>query len=194
MPLPSPAACPMTPIEIGVPDGIITLDIQGDAYFCLYAPQALPAPLRCETRPIEVELPTGDATLDVRAIWSLLLALVRTLVDLRRCSFAELLDHVGSTASRIVPARFDFCPYGRAVAQFERFSLYIPFRFQCLFRAYWLIHFLARRGLRAQWIFGASLFPFEAHCWVVCDGHLLGERAHRLEGLTVLLAVPSQPS
>jgi len=63
----------------------------------------------------------------------------------------------------------------------------LPARPQCLFEAFFLLHFLARYGHRASWIFGAHLFPFRAHCWIAEGNLLLNEAPHRIEGYQIIL-------
>jgi hypothetical protein len=65
----------------------------------------------------------------------------------------------------------------------------MPFRPACLFNAFALLHFLDRYGLGADWVFGAQLFPFRAHCWLASDGMLLNELRHRIEDYDVVWTV-----
>lgn len=54
----------------------------------------------------------------------------------------------------------------RAVDQFNRARLLVPIEPRCLLDSMSLVRFLARRGLYAQLIFGVSIDPFAAHCWL----------------------------
>ncbi|WP_216599929.1 lasso peptide biosynthesis B2 protein [Sphingomonas sp. AP4-R1] len=185
------------PLQVRSSDGLVTLDIERDAYHCRYDP--LEGTLaRDDARHITRlwrELPqVMSGRLAIANIAHFTAALVRTIYDIWRLSFADLLD-----ACPRAPVARPACPpdpeaCARTVASFERLCLYVPFRFQCLFRSYLLLHFLRRHGVQGQWVFGVALFPFEAHCWVVGGEFLMGERAERIARLSPIHIVePERP-
>lgn len=53
-----------------------------------------------------------------------------------------------------------------AAAEFSSIRRHIPVRMSCLLDSLSLVAFLARRGLSARIVFGVTLAPFTAHCWV----------------------------
>lgn len=175
-------------------DGIVYLDIAGDAYLCRYAPlpaawadgdDALPLPHG-------KALPTVSSELRLASCLSFLRALLCAAIDFHRLDFAALLASATKLPSR--PATIDPDRYARAVVDFERLCLLLPFPCLCLFRSYLLLWFLALQGLSASWVFGVSLFPFEAHCWVACEDFLLAERAERVAGFSIIHSVgPATP-
>lgn len=65
---------------------------------------------------------------------------------------------------------------------FRRARRLVPIEPVCLLDSLALLHFLARRGLPANLIFGIALNPFSAHCWLQA-----GETALN-ESLTVVAA------
>lgn len=79
--------------------------------------------------------------------------------------------------------------YQAAIARFHAMSILLPFRMQCLFRAHFLLRFLRWHGLPADWVFGVSLFPFHAHCWVAVGQRTLLDRAEQLEDFVPILVV-----
>lgn len=198
---------------VRVSDGLVFLDIERDGYFCLYAPadavrddsaslETIRAQLFAHglianrsARRIDTEPQPhtrlwreSDAlerpSLEIRALWYFLAALLRAAWRFRRASLAQLIAHTQGHA----PAS----PRSSAAvvtARFERLCLWLPFRFACLFRSFFLLHFLHSYGLRADWVFGVSLFPFHAHCWLAEGDLLLGERVGKVEGFATIFQI-----
>jgi hypothetical protein len=50
-------------------------------------------------------------------------------------------------------------------AAFRRARLYVPIDTCCLLDSIAMVKFLAKRGLRADLVFGVTATPFSAHCW-----------------------------
>ena len=195
-------------------DGIVFLDIDRDAYFCVYDPcdaacrdggpisleairsqlleQGLVADARQDgihssVRPITPfwrEAPIDHRSPGVRDIARFLHALVCAAWRFRRSSFAQMIAHAQRGTARVPQSS-----PARATACFERLCLWLPFRIQCLFRSFFLLHFLRCYGLRADWIFGVSLFPFHAHCWLADGDLLLGERIGKVEAFTTIFQI-----
>ncbi|MCD9125783.1 lasso peptide biosynthesis B2 protein [Luteimonas fraxinea] len=63
----------------------------------------------------------------------------------------------------------------RAVEAFTRARLLVPIEPRCLLDSLSLLRFLARRGLYAHLIFGVSMDPFAAHCWLQTDDLVLND-------------------
>jgi hypothetical protein len=213
-----PASAFALPLRTGVhaaycPDGIVFLDIPGDTYFSLYAPrgQGVPniAPLLdamsesgllaepgTTTHPSSPhpeygwrELPEHSAERPPMYIaTAFALAFTHALMRWNMRSFAGLLAWASRPpAVRKVPARHDFA---QLISWFEWLLLWLPARPLCLFRSLLLLHFLRRHGLNARWVFGVSLFPFHAHCWLAVGDLLLGERADRADEFTPIFSTP----
>lgn len=195
-------------------DGIVFLDIDRDAYFCVYDPrdatchdggpiswevirsQLLEQGLAIDGRqhgfqasarpitPFWREAPVDHRSPGVRDIARFLHALVCAAWRFRRSSFAQMIAQAQRGTAGIPQSS-----PAVATACFERLCLWLPFHIQCLFRSFFLLHFLRRYGLRADWIFGVSLFPFHAHCWLADGDLLLGERIGKVEGFTTIFQI-----
>lgn len=192
-------------------DGLVFLDIDRDGYFCLYAPVAAddggnamraamraelieqglvadrPAPgavVRPVTRLWREDSAPDPAHVGLRDLGYFLRALVRAAWRFRRSSLAQMIAHAQRCEAPTRPAS-----HADVAARFERLCLWLPFRIECLFRSFLLLHFLRSYGLSADWIFGVSLFPFHAHCWLAADDLLLAERVGRVEGFTTIFQV-----
>lgn len=193
-------------------DGVVILDSANDSYSGLYVPgpgsdlmppgetgaetlstlgladlAACAAPIASfEDRPHWQDLAV-DAPAPLRAcdIGHVLVALLQTSLAFRLRSFERLLSeqqHAPSPAGTLAD-------YQAAIARFERMRLILPIPMLCLFRSHLLLLFLRRAGLPANWVFGVSLFPFHAHCWLAVGDRLLGERSDRTQDLVPIRVI-----
>lgn len=62
-----------------------------------------------------------------------------------------------------------------AANRFAHARRYVPIDPNCLLDSLSLLRFLSRRGLPARIVFGVTLQPFGAHCWVQADDLALNE-------------------
>ena len=67
---------------------------------------------------------------------------------------------------------------------FDRLRPWLPRSGSCLANSIMLLAFLRRHGIEADWVFGVRTFPFEAHCWVECDGVVLNDAAEHVAWFT----------
>ena len=76
----------------------------------------------------------------------------------------------------------------RRAALFVRWAPWIPFQGACLYRAFFLLNYLRRAGLDADWIFGVRTWPFSAHCWLQVEDVVLDDDLDRVLAYTPILA------
>lgn len=171
-------------------NGIAFLDCDLDSYSCSYDPVAVdqaqspsPAP-----RPRWRNLPDATAIhIGPRDFAYFAIALAKAAMRFNTLGFADLVGS-GRPMPRVRdPGREQ--THALVVARFERMSLFLPIKVQCLFRSFLLLHFLSLYGLGADWVFGVTLFPFRAHCWIASGDLLLGEVAHRAERYVPILII-----
>ncbi|WP_454828390.1 lasso peptide biosynthesis B2 protein [Pseudoxanthomonas wuyuanensis] len=62
-----------------------------------------------------------------------------------------------------------------AATEFSRARSYVPIEPSCLLDSLSLVRFLSRRRLQASIVFGVTLVPFAAHCWVQAGEIVLNE-------------------
>lgn len=62
-----------------------------------------------------------------------------------------------------------------AVGLFRRARQHVPIGTSCLLDSLSLLQFLARRGLPGRLVFGVTLEPFSAHCWIQVGNLALNE-------------------
>ena len=75
-----------------------------------------------------------------------------------RCSGPDLHGAAGATPSEDGLMSL--------ATKFSHARAYVPIEPSCLLDSLSLVRFLARRGLPASIVFGVTLVPFAAHCWV----------------------------
>lgn len=63
----------------------------------------------------------------------------------------------------------------QAAQAFRHARLYVPIKTSCLLDSLSLTRFLSRRSLPASIVFGVTLNPFTAHCWVQAGDLVLNE-------------------
>jgi hypothetical protein len=129
----------------------------------------------------------GDDTLAIRDVIDFLRALTATAWTIRRAT----VDDLAEAARQLRPAAIaspDQTP-ARIAARFERLWLFLPRQPRCLFRSFALLLFLRLHGQCADWVFGVSLYPFRAHCWLAVGSQLIGERSNQVAGFAPILTV-----
>jgi hypothetical protein len=129
--------------------------------------------------------PDGHARPRIRDAARFLAALLLSTLLFHLRPFADLVTAAGRRPRPAAPLP----DYQAAIARFQAMSLLLPFRMQCLFRAHFLLRFLRGCGLPADWVFGVSLFPFQAHCWVAVGRRTLLDRAEEMEDFVPILVV-----
>lgn len=77
----------------------------------------------------------------------------------------------------------------RCISAFRSGLPWIPRQEVCLHRSFMLLHFLAERGMAADWVFGVRTWPFAAHCWVQVGPLIVGDDLHKVVRYTPILVV-----
>ncbi len=75
------------------------------------------------------------------------------------------------------------------VTAFRQILPWAPFQGVCLYRSFYLLAFLRRRGFEATWVFGVQAWPFEAHCWLQVGDTVLDDSLDRVRPFTPILAI-----
>ncbi|MBW8302928.1 MAG: lasso peptide biosynthesis B2 protein [Brevundimonas sp.] len=103
----------------------------------------------------------------------------------RRKTFAQL---VSEAAGQIKPRATTEADLRLVLAAYRTALPWIPFEGECLQRAFLLRRFLARRGIRTDWVFGVRTWPFGAHCWLQLDDQVIGDSLARVTAYTPIMA------
>jgi hypothetical protein len=96
------------------------------------------------------------------------IAIIRATWQIRLRSLEAIVLRQQSTSRRQVHCRpIDLERMRQLVSIFDRLRpLVFTSRNRCLFDSLALLEYLAQYGVRPSWIFGVSVNPFAAHCWL----------------------------
>lgn len=126
--------------------------------------EAIAGPARSALEPMPPPPRLGIASLlDVFVI------VCSTRVQLKTRTLGVLLSALATYRSKRVPEASRTSINGSLRASsaiFRRARRYVPVETCCLLDSVSLVKFLAKRGMRANLIFGVMGDPFSAHCWV----------------------------
>lgn len=101
---------------------------------------------------------------------------IHTQMTLKRSPFKEMLDVLsGSTPGPRTIAPFLERQVIDAAAAFRRVRLYVPVGMRCLIDSVAMARFLRRRGAHVHVVFGVTVDPFSAHCWVQAGDLVLND-------------------
>lgn len=116
-----------------------------------------------------------------------ILAVTRTAVLLRWRTLAKTVAHV----TRRRKSAATSCAGVGPEPLVQRFASYRS-RFAktdaCLFNSLALLDFLALHGQYPKLVFGVSMRPFQAHCWVQHEDTVLGDTVERVSQFTPIMA------
>lgn len=77
----------------------------------------------------------------------------------------------------------------RLTAMFHRLRRLFPANYLCLFDSLALIEFLARYDVFPTWVFGVTLEPWGAHCWIQHGPFTFNEGIEKAASYTPIMAV-----
>jgi hypothetical protein len=72
---------------------------------------------------------------------------------------------------------------------FMRLRPFFPRDFLCLFDSLALLEFLAMYDIFPTWVFGVSLEPWSAHCWLQQDSCVLDDDVEGAAGYTPVMII-----
>lgn len=73
--------------------------------------------------------------------------------------------------------------------RFHRWVPFAPVSGKCLLRAFMLRRVLHRSGHPHDWVFGVTLWPFKAHCWLQADGLVLDDTVENVAAYRPIMVV-----
>lgn len=130
------------------------------------APHGKPLAKTCHPRPVRslVEAAGQAARCSPRALfetWLLVLCARRAVTKKKLPAYLQALRRVRSPMSNA-----DAAARERALGRFRAARRFAPIAPNCLYDSLALCRFLQRRGIPADLVIGAKLYPFGAHCWL----------------------------
>lgn len=198
---------------VAVDEDLVFLDIMADRYLCLPGGGAFvlrtdgpaddgvwrdlvrqglaaedpapPAPSPPIARPARDVVDLAPCPPTFRDACRLVMAYLDVLVGYRPRRFAEVLRQARRrgppAAPGVTPELIRLCRV------FHTLAVWAPVSGKCLERSFFLLRFLQRSGVDAQWMFGVRVWPFRAHCWLQADDLALDDAAERLAAYSPIL-------
>lgn len=138
---------------------------------------------RSNSRPRRSALEQHPAatSMEILALLEVLATVHATWRHLRKRRFKAIIDDVVACRARRTEPNAAYSNPStkpdiiKAAIQFNNARRYVPIETSCLLDSLSLLKFLSRRRLWANLVFGVSINPFSAHCWVQADDMALNE-------------------
>ncbi len=130
----------------------------------------------------------GRTQADLASSLGAMAAVLRAARRLRVWSFERLVGWV-SARSHASQTFCDLVRTGQLIGHFETVRPFAPVEPRCLVDSLALIDFLARRDLYPNLVFGVSLEPFSAHCWLQSGRIVLNDSLDNALGHTPILVL-----
>jgi hypothetical protein len=115
-----------------------------------------------------------------------LLAVTRSAVLLRCRTLAKTVSHVSRRRRSAAVSRADV-GHEFLMQRFASSRSEFGKTDACLPNSLALLDFLAIHGLYPKLVFGVSMRPFQAHCWVQHEGTILGDTLERVSRFTPIM-------
>ena len=108
----------------------------------------------------------------------------------KTCSLHDMIDGFATRKSLCRAQKDD--EHHRAIriaTAFDRMSLLLGAYDRCLARSFALARYLTARNVACDLVFGVSMDPFAAHCWVQHDGVILNDHLDHVRTFTPILVL-----
>jgi len=152
----------------------ILVDVTGPAPQSASASNQLPSCSAVE-RPVDARWPSPSTVFEVMAIvWSVRRRLHTRTLKTNLDEARAYRDRKAGLPRATTNSAFEESLL-LAAWHFANSRRYVPIEPVCLLDSLSLLHFLSRRGLPANIVFGVAAEPFAAHCWVQAGDMVLNE-------------------
>ncbi|WP_193746688.1 lasso peptide biosynthesis B2 protein [Blastomonas sp. AAP53] len=118
----------------------------------------------------------------LRLLVIFLLAVAQTYLSYRRGEAIASL----SQRSNVAPTSLSPNTMAAIMAHFTCLRCLVPGSGRCLIQSMLLTRFLGHLGISPELVFGVRTHPFEAHCWVEWDAHVLNDSPDHVCWFTVI--------
>ena len=146
------------------------------------------SPPRVSVHSVPAPLPTGT---DIRYLPSFLLTSRIAARWLDQIPLGSILKRVSQRRlSHPTSAESSYSARTvRLVAAFNVWRLFYAREYLCLFDSLALIEFLSWHDVFPNWVFGVTVDPFEAHCWVQTGDVVLNDTLTKVSPFTPIMCV-----
>jgi hypothetical protein len=162
--------------------GLLTTDIDAGRALAAINIEPAAAPL------VEADAVT-HAHVSFGHLWNFLVASSTALIRRRLQSLEEVANIVEKRKMQAAQEPFDVEKARELTTIFHKVRFFFPVDYVCLYDSLALIEFLARYKIFPTWIFGVTLEPWGAHCWVQHRGFVFNEGVEEAANYTPILAI-----
>lgn len=131
-----------------------------------------------------------SAPFSLREMLAVVYQMARQRYAAKTSSLHDLIDGFATRKSLCRPRKDD--EHHRAIriaTAFDRMSLLLGAHDRCLARSFALARHLTARDVACDLVFGVSMDPFAAHCWVQHDGVILNDHLDHVRTFTPILVL-----
>jgi hypothetical protein len=119
------------------------------------------------------------------------LATTRADFRLRRLTLQKLVTALKRRRTRAGNSSepFDWNVATRLTEIFQSLRLIYPRPYLCMYDSLALLEFFALHSLFPMWVFGVSVDPFKAHCWIQQEDVVIGDTIERVRSYSPIMCV-----
>jgi hypothetical protein len=123
-------------------------------------------------------------------VYNFVAACTTAAVRLRWSRIQNTVSAVATRKAQRAPnQQIDIDKARQLTATFQRLRRLLPVNHLCLFDSLALIEFLARYDVFPDWVFGVTLEPWAAHCWIQHQDFAFDESAEETADFTPIMVV-----
>lgn len=150
-----------------------------------------PARLCPAVRRPQTDLSEGGYSASLALCARAVIAELRAAHWIRTYQFGPLIARLASlkSSTRMRNSQDHLRACGEIASALSTTALIIPTRDRCLVRSIAFLQMALSRRVDAHLVFGVSVDPFAAHCWVQSGDHVLNDRYERVRAFTPILCV-----
>jgi hypothetical protein len=116
-------------------------------------------------------------------------ACTRASTSLRYRGIRRAVRAIEAKKLRGVSAQRSGTSLHHEISVFKSLRPHYPRKYLCLFDSLALLHFLAQAGFHPDWVFGVSIPPFNAHCWIQHGNTVLNDDVETVQRYTPIMVV-----
>jgi hypothetical protein len=117
-------------------------------------------------------------------------ACIKSAYLLRWQTIHRVIDRAAARKQPEPPNQYPLVQhYADPLSAFITFRPIYPRQYRCLFDCLSLLEFLFHHRLTPTWVFGVTMNPFQAHCWLQSGDLLINDSIERISAYTPILAI-----
>ncbi|WP_293680664.1 lasso peptide biosynthesis B2 protein [uncultured Phenylobacterium sp.] len=102
----------------------------------------------------------------------------------RSHSLSQIVSRTVAPRARLATSTLE-----ETLNRFQRWIPYAPVSGKCLLRSFMLRRVLQQHGHPHDWVFGVTVWPFKAHCWLQAESLVLDDTAENVVAYRPIMVV-----